>query len=553
MPQRVTITFDGDSLLAFSPFAGLADTFRSIPGGRWNGNAWVYAATPATAAAAWAAFHAPGIDLRARSQADVDRLKALCAQAAGVDLVRKAEADGLAPIPHCRLTPWQHQLRGYHMICTLPATMLAWDMGTGKTKAVVDAIVNLHTQLILIVAPCSVVDVWPREFAKHGALPVHCEALREGPVKDRLKRAETVLGLWRGRRPVVLVVNYEATRTDALAAWLLKQPWDMIVCDEAHRIKSPGGKDSRFMAKLGRKVKKRVCLTGTPMAHGPLDVYGQFRFLDPGIFGTSFVAFRNRYARMGGFGGHQVLGYQNQDELNKKFYSISDRVMADDVLDLPEVVTVDREVHLCDYAKRIYGELADDFIAEARSGIITASNALSKLLRLHQISSGHCVTETPTGDEHMERCDTAKADALGEIFADVAPAEPVVVFCLFRPDLDVVAEQAKAAGRPCYRLQGGRNELAEWQAGTGGDVLAVQIQAGGLGVDLTRARYCIYYSVGFSLGDYLQSLARTHRQGQTRKVEYIHLVAVGTVDRKIYTALEQKQEIIEAILKEICE
>ena len=87
------------------------------------------------------------------------------------------------------------------------------------------------------------------------------------------------------------------------------------------------------------------------------------------------------------------------------------------------------------------------------------------------------------------------------------------------------------AVRTARELSGSRHELEEWQDGAG-QVLAVQIQAGGLGVDLTRAAYCIYYSLGFSLSEYEQSLARVHRPGQTRPVAYYHLIAEHTVDRR---------------------
>lgn len=82
------------------------------------------------------------------------------------------------------------------------------------------------------------------------------------------------------------------------------------------------------------------------------------------------------------------------------------------------------------------------------------------------------------------------------------------------------------------------------------DILAVQIQAGGVGIDLTRASYSIYYSVGFSLGDYEQSLARVHRPGQTRNVVYIHLVAEQTIDEKVYRALSEKKNVVEAVIEE---
>lgn len=115
-------------------------------------------------------------------------------------------------------------------------------------------------------------------------------------------------------------------------------------------------------------------------------------------------------------------------------------------------------------------------------------------------------------------------------------------------DLDVVHAVCQRLGRTSGELSGERDQWEAFQFGEAFDVLAVQIQAGGVGVNLTRAAYAIYYSVGFSLGDYLQSLARIHRPGQTRPVTYYHLVASGTIDERVYAALQARQDLVEAVL-----
>ena len=74
--------------------------------------------------------------------------------------------------------------------------------------------------------------------------------------------------------------------------------------------KSPGSRVSLYCTALGKRVPYRMALTGTPAHNSPLDVYAQYRFLDPGIFGTNFSAFRDRYAVMGGYGGYQVIAYR---------------------------------------------------------------------------------------------------------------------------------------------------------------------------------------------------------------------------------------------------
>ena len=123
--------------------------------------------------------------------------------------------------------------------------------------------------------------------------------------------------------------------------------------------------------------------------------------------------------------------------------------------------------------------------------------------------------------------------------------EPIVVFCRFHHDLDAVRE---VCGPETRELSGRRNELAAWQAGEG-RVLAVQIQSGSVGVDLTRAAYCVWYSVGWSLGEFDQAKARVHRPGQTRPVTYVRLIAKDTIDERIFAALAARRDVIESLLK----
>ena len=85
------------------------------------------------------------------------------------------------------------------------------------------------------------------------------------------------------------------------------------------------------------------------------------------------------------------------------------------------------------------------------------------------------------------------------------------------------------------------------------EVLGVQIQSGGVGIDLTKARIAIYYSLGFSLGDYEQSLARCHRAGQNKSVIFYHLVVTGTIDEKVYQALSNRRDIVESVMEIIKE
>jgi len=432
---------------------------------------------------------------------------------------------------------WPHQTEALDFISGKPGSMLAMDMGTGKSRVIVDLIAQEGYQKVLILAPLSVVgNVWPGEFRKHAPGLLHALALGSKPIKTRQVIAEYAL---KTGQPTAVILNYDAVWRQPFADWAMAQPWDLLVMDESHRIKAPGGVASRYCSRLSDRVGHRVALTGTPMAHSPLDIYAQYRALDKSIYGTSFTRFRSRYAVMGGFNRMEVVGYQRETELRDKFYSRAYRVESDDVLDLPSTLSINLTCDLGRLGQRLYTEMADEFIADLEGGQITASNALSRLLRLQQITSGYGRLEDGSDVE----VDTAKAKVLEDTLTDIG-SQPVVVFVRFVHDLDVVHRVAAKVGVPSFEVSGRRKDLAEWTEG----VLAVQIQAGGLGLDLTLARYAIYYSLGFSLGDYSQSMARLHRPGQTHPVEYIHILASGTVDEMVMEALANRKAVIEHIL-----
>ena len=347
--------------------------------------------------------------------------------------------------------------------------------------------------------------------------------------------------------PVVAITNYEGAWQGALRDTILAQQWPVVICDESHRLQAAGGRQSWFAKTLAKRARYRLALTGTPLSSSPLSIYAQYRFLDRSVYAAeglpmNFVQFRARYSIPDPYIPERVLGYQNLDELSAKMYSIAYRADAS-VLDLLPVTDERLECDLEPEARRIYRDLEREFVAELEHGTITTTNALTKLLRLQQIACG--TTRDDDGADRM--VSTAKAGALDDALDAIGPNEPAVVFCRFRADLDAIHAVAAKQKRRSLELSGRVNQLAEWQAG-GAPVLSVQIQAGGVGVDLTRARYCVFYSLGFSLAEYEQARARLHRPGQTRHVTYIHLVVRGTVDQHLYRALAAKGDVVRAVL-----
>lgn len=442
--------------------------------------------------------------------------------------------------PGLKTQAWPHQRACFAFCHPKAGAMLNMGMGTGKTLT---TIALLHdARRVLIITPKAVMAVWPVEFERHASYEMHALPLTYSSVKINAGKAQDFLAEAdaKGWEHAAVIVNYESAWREPLSDLLLKQQWDAVVLDECHKIKTPGGRASRFCAKLRKKARKVYGLTGTPMPHSPLDLYGQMRAIAPDLYGSNYHAFERRYALLGEF--KQPISYINQQEMQEKFFSAAFQA-GRECITLPDATHTVIPVTLEATARRPYNELAKDLATEIAGGQITAANALTKLLRLQQITGGTVKDD----DGNMLRVSTAKRAALVDLL-DGMGGEPCVVFCRFTSDIDAVREACAQLQLSFAELSGKRNDLAAFQAGEG-DVIAVQIQSGGVGVDLTRARYCVYYSLGFDAGAFEQSLARVHRPGQKKPVSYYHLIAKDTVDERVYKTMRDKRDVVASFLK----
>jgi len=473
------------------------------------------------------------------------------------------------PCPHgtsrgCLVSDlWEHQKEGVafamRSIEAVGGAALFWEMGTGKTRGALEVMLRLGADRVLVVCPKIVVPVWDREAVKYlgaGAPPVLALDMDGTKVK-----AAALAGFDAG----IVVVNYDSVWREPLASALRAWAPGLMVLDELHRIKSPTGRASKWLGALAAAVPARLGLTGTPLAHGPLDVWAEYRAVAPSIFAPTFGAFRSRYTRpalrsewrdtdvmvTAGRGG-ELSRWKMDDvaHLEAEVYRCAHRVRVVDVLDLPESSDVVVEASLEKEASRIYDEIQADFIADVSSSsssspspvVVTAANAMVVALRLAQVTGG--TLRDDAGGSHV--VSVAKRDALTEYLGGMA-GEPVVIFGRFRADLDAIHQAAAAAGLSSSELSGRRSELAAWQRGDT-CVLVAQVAAGSVGIDLTRARVAVWYSLSYNLAEYVQSRARVLRPGQTRAVVFAHVIAKGTIDEGVYRALEARGDVVAAIV-----
>lgn len=409
------------------------------------------------------------------------------------------------------------------------------------------AYLNGKIKKLLVVCPNSVVPVWPKELGNYAGFPYEAHALIGSSVAKKTEG----LNRWKsGKYLQVAIVNYESAwrMIDELIDW---GP-DMIICDESQRIKTPGARQSKGLHKLGAAAKYRLILTGTPVSNGPLEFWSQYRFLDPTIFAPSFYAFRNRYAIMGGYQRHQVVGYQNLPELTRKAHSVAFRVTKAEALDLPESIDQYLYCSLEKQAQAHYNQMVKESVAElSAETTVTAANVLSRLLRLSQFAGGFYRDE----EGKLHEVSSAKMNLFKETLDDLMDAgKKVVVFARFLPEIDAIVNHLKKTKIGYSLITGAvptkeRGEVVDrFQTDPDCRVFVAQEATAGLGITLHAADTAIFYSLDYSYANYDQCRARIARIGQQNSCTFIHLVAEQTVDEQIVKALAEKQNLASSIV-----
>ena len=450
---------------------------------------------------------------------------------------------------------WQHQQDGVDYARERLWSLLWCGMGTGKTRTAIEvireAIAGKASPRILVGCPKAVKPAWEKQFRLW--MPgIRVLVLDKGTSKQKEEQVQAALA---DTSPLVVVGNYETLWRMPV---LEKLKWDVLVWDEVHRLKAPSGAASRWAARMGKKnpTAKRLGLSGTLLSQTPLDAYGVYRAVESpecATFGTSYTVFKNRFFQPHPHIKGAILGLRRdaEPEFSRLVKSTTFRRESKDVLDLPPIMFDDIAVELQPKEARIYSEVEREFCAVCESGTVTPANAMVAVLRLQQICGGYVTFDEQEQATKLEDS-PAKQLALEDRLADMEVREPVVVFCRFRSDIDSVRAAAERTGRRVSELSGRMNDLARWQAGES-DLLVAQIASGGIGVDMTRAAYCFFYSLGYSLSDYEQAVARLHRPGQAKTTRFYHLVAVmpgnrKTVDGRVYEALSQRKDVIQNVI-----
>ena len=463
--------------------------------------------------------------------------------------------------------PYAHQITALEESWDKTAYGYFMEMGTGKSKVLVDNIAMLYDKGkingALIIAPKGVYRNWySSEIPIHLASHIQPKMVLWTASTSKAKDKEYQTLFQTGYDLHVLIMNVEAFSTKKgldFAAKFLRTHKTMMAVDESTTIKTPTAKRTKAIVNLGKQALYRRILTGSPVTKSPLDLYTQCAFLHEDLLGySSFYAFRNRYAHMidRNFGGRrvQIVGnYQRLDELTDILNKFSYRVLKEDCLDLPEKIYIRREIELTDEQEKAYATMKSAALASIKGKLATAPHVLTQMMRLHQITCGHLKTDE--GD--TTNLKSNRLDELMDVLEEVEGK--AIIWANYIYDIEhIVASLKKKYGDDAVvqyygaiKSEDRQTNIEKFQDPDSTYKFFVgNPQTGGYGITLTAANTVIYYSNGYDLEKRLQSEDRAHRIGQKKSVTYVDIIATKTIDEKIVKALRAKINIASTILGE---
>ena len=455
--------------------------------------------------------------------------------------------------------PWEHQLKALEYLYVRDAAALYTKPGSGKTKIMIDLIINRKFKRVLVVAPKKPCDVWPPQFMLHAGLGPDNVIPLHGLTADQKKKVLEQAMTQPKDKLLVFIINYDSVWRAPLDKMLFykKLALDCVICDESHRIKSPGSKCSRFLTRLGKIVPHRYLMTGTPLAENPMDVYAQYRFLDPGIFGTNYYSFCDQYQNVDPYLtakiGHTMLDrthpYKNLSILREKMFSCAFYMKS--TIKLPKTTRMVVKVPMDAKTEALYKELSKEGALEMDEGFMTVNNVLAMTTRKQQVTSGYIPLEYDDGTKELKRISTYRRTFLYKFLQGIPVEEPVVIFAKFRKDLYSIRKVAERLGCGYSEVSGSEDTLSEWKVGKT-RIIGIQYGSGSEGIDLTHSHICIFYTLDHSLGKYDQARKRVHRPGQESPCLYYHFVATmssgKTVDQEILQCWKDKENYIDMVM-----
>jgi len=427
---------------------------------------------------------------------------------------------------------------------------VGWERGLGKTIGTLALIDELDAEKVMVVCPNTAKDTvwWPDVSHYLGEWFDHVEVLPNS--KTRRERVLSWLQGWDDRgESHCLIVNYEQLRIlgTTKAEWRKWGHWDLVVADEAHRIKNPKAKLSRAIKKVPTDYK--LALSGSIISNHAEELFSPLQWMFPEHYSSQWRDWNDRYIDYveGGFSRIAVgIKVEKLEELRQELGVFMVYRRKQDELDLPDRTEEWLPVELSASQRRVYDELANTCLAELDSGSkVAATDGLVMLSKLRQVATGLELIDDSLAD-------STKLDVASEIIRDNED-EAFVVFSWFKAAARAMAERLNDAGIATFVVDGDTPKdhradyIKRFQAGEG-RVFVGTIATMGESVNLFRANNAIFLDRSWNPSDNLQAADRIYRIGQTLPVTITHLFAKDTVDETNVTPSIRNKEALRALI-----
>ena len=470
-------------------------------------------------------------------------------------VAEKKDHVDLPPSFQFKTQPYEYQKVGIDYGLNKETWLLGDEQGLGKTKQVIDIAVARkqlygYKHCLIICGVNSLKWNWVNEIHTHSNEKARIlgQRVKKGKLvvdsnKDKLTDVQELLG--NDLEEYFLITNIETLRDEKIVALLsetcTKNIISMIAVDEIHKNKNPNSQQSKGLMKLHTDCE--IAMTGTPLMNTPLDLYIIFKWL--GYEKHSFYQFRNHHCVMGGFGGYEIVGYKNLDDLQNRLNDIMLRRRKEDVLDLPEKTYIDEYVDMTPKQKLIYDEVTAS-IKMNIDQIAVAPNPLAELIRMRQ-ATGY------TGILSSAVQESAKLDRMEEIVDDArSNGRKVVIFSNWTQMTDAIWSRLHNK----YRLSvitgetkdiDRQDNVVEFQSGAS-QVIIGTIGAMGTGLTLTAGTVEIFLDHPWNRALYDQAVDRCHRIGQNQNITIYNIMCRNTIDERIWSLVNEKGELSDAIV-----
>lgn len=460
--------------------------------------------------------------------------------------------------------PFAHQIDGVRFGLNKKKFLLCDDQGLGKTKQIIDFVGCLEktdtiNKVLIVCGVNSLKYNWQSEISIHSEEKGWVLGTRfrkttgkayEGNTKNKLEDLDnlpdcryiiTNIETLRAGAEKISKTKYHFPIAEKLQELCKNGTISVIAFDECHKSKEPTSLQSRAMINV--TAKYMVAMSGTPLMNNPLDLYFPMKWL--GYENHSFYQFKQHYCTLGGWGGSQVVGYKNLEEIRAMMDSIMLRRLKTEVLDLPEKIRKIEYVDMTPKQKQIYKEVYNGVMSDLQK-IKFSNNPLSMMIRLRQATGW-------TGIISNTIQESAKMDRMVELVQEiVAGGQKAIIFSNWESMTEVAREKLKSY-HPAYitgatKADERMKEVERFQNDSKCKVIIGTIGAMGTGLTLTAAQNVIFLDSPWNMALKAQAEDRAHRIGTKGTVNIITLVCKNTIDERIEELVEKKGQIADALV-----